>query len=281
MIGISLRGRLGNQMFQYAAAYALARRHATRVEVDTSHYWHPDRAQNFELWRFVRLGLAPLSKPAALVRGGLRKLGLARSPEPTFASPDVGFLPAVSDLPDGTRLGGWFQSPRFFAGVAEDVRRLFDPAPFMPAAGRARLDALRGGGAVAAVHVRRGDYLDYDNFGIALDSYYRSALDELRTRARCTFIVFSDDLAWCRQQPHFLTDDVMFFDDLALRSTIPLNELALMAACDHVIICNSTFSWWAGWLADRPGRQVIMPRQWLKNMTTDAAELSVAGWSQI
>ena len=45
-------------------------------------------------------------------------------------------------------------------------------------------------------------------------------------------------------------------------ATNPLHDLHLMSLASHHIIANSSFSWWAAWLGDKPGHQVIMPNRW-------------------
>jgi len=57
-----------------------------------------------------------------------------------------------------------------------------------------------------------------------------------------------------------------------------------MSMCDHHIIANSTFSWWAAWLDTKAGRRVIAPSQWSSpeakvEMATD--DLIPADWEMI
>jgi hypothetical protein len=35
-----------------------------------------------------------------------------------------------------------------------------------------------------------------------------------------------------------------------------------MSLASHHIIANSSYSWWAAWLGDKPDQQVIMPERW-------------------
>ena len=56
-----------------------------------------------------------------------------------------------------------------------------------------------------------------------------------------------------------------------------------MGLCDHHIIANSTFSWWAAWLAWLPGKRVLAPTDWYGRYPERRAgdeDIYAAGWER-
>jgi hypothetical protein len=74
---------------------------------------------------------------------------------------------------------------------------------------------------------------------------------------RPLFLFFTDDIAWCRAV--FRGRSVQVCEE-----TDTIRAFALMSSCDHFVIANSTYSWWAAWLGERSGTRVFTPRhdQW-------------------
>jgi hypothetical protein len=111
-----------------------------------------------------------------------------------------------------------------------------------------------------AVHVRRQDYLTHPVFHVCDRDYYRKAIDELRARVPdARFLIFSDDPEWCRTE--FLDPDQEVIDSGPAAAN-PLHDLHLMSLAGHHVIANSSYSWWAAWLGDKPGQIVKMPDRW-------------------
>lgn len=115
---------------------------------------------------------------------------------------------------------------------------------------------------LTAVHVRRGDYLHHpDHHPVPSVDYYTRAI---AAHAGESVVVFSDDLAWCRA--HF-GDAVQYFEVPAayvppVLTSAPRDwiDFFAMSAADAFVISNSTFSWWAAWLAQTDA--VIYPEPW-------------------
>ena len=154
-------------------------------------------------------------------------------------------------------LYGYWQSPLYFEDAAIRLRAAIDLAPLI------KTDSLLGEiiktKESVAIHIRHGDYALYhrDTFGLIPYEYYAYAATLLRKSLRSPhFFVFSDN---CEVAQEMFGD----WPDATICPTATQEEdLALIAACKHQVIANSTFSWWGAWLNSNPEKIVIAPKQW-------------------
>jgi hypothetical protein len=255
---VTLTGGLGNQLFQYAAGLALSRRLGVGLTLDVGAY-RRDRLRRFSLEPILHPEVTVADHPRWRVR--LRRRVGRREPPP-FRPDNAGWDPAFAGIAAPVRLHGTCASPRYFAEVGETVRREFTGFPLESEAAR----ALRGrvaAGEMCAVHVRRGDYLKnakrLRKLGLKDRDYYARAIDEVRARAGhdLTVVVFSDEPNAARTVLDGLVRRVVVAE-----GTHDTEDLVLMAACDHHVIANSTFSWWGAWLATSPHQLVVAPARW-------------------
>ena len=85
--------------------------------------------------------------------------------------------------------------------------------------------------------------------------YIHSAMSYFKDEV---FLVFSnndDDVQWCEN--NIIGDNIYFS-----KGHNDLIDFSLMRICDHNIIANSTFSWWAAWLNQNPNKIIIAPKIW-------------------
>ena len=164
------------------------------------------------------------------------------------------------DAPADCMIFGYFQTPRYFTTVAASLRReIYELLDHGTVVSSGLVGQLSEPGAVA-VHVRRADYLRIPMFQVCDRAYYQVAMARLRERLNHPrFYVFSDDPGWCREQ--FQEGDQVVVDAGKCASN-PLHDLRLMSLASHHIIANSTYSWWAAWLGEKPDQQVMMPERW-------------------
>lgn len=270
MIRVILNGRTGNNFFQYAAGRALALKHGTRLVLDGS--WSDNTHAN-QFQHLLRLPVAATyERRLTRTKRAFRKV-LQVGPETIYqgsfyleSSPE--FDPSFHELPESTVLGGFFQSPKYFEEIEPKLRKELDLQRIsIPAASQNFEDNLRSQPTVS-IHIRRGDYLTVSNTQCLTPDYHELAIRHFRdTLENPRFCIFSDDIPWCRRK---FSGPEFFFCDLEGASGDPLHDLRLMSACHHHIIVNSSYSWWAAWLNDSPGKSVVSPVMWMNNFSSES-----------
>ena len=115
------------------------------------------------------------------------------------------------------------------------------------------------------VHVRLGDYLAEDSFGIMSAEYYRESVTNLWQSGRYKKIwLFSDQPNDAMARiPEELRDKTRLMDTESLESA---ETLRLMTVCKAFVIANSTFSWWGAYLRNEIDSPVFAPKPWFKGL---------------
>ena len=91
----------------------------------------------------------------------------------------------------------------------------------------------------------------------------------LSTFKSVKFLVFSDDLEWCKNN---LPSGVLYST-----ASDQFEDMCAMTLCDSHIVANSSFSWWGAWLSN--SRCVIAPRAWFgPKGPTDWSTIYGHGW---
>jgi hypothetical protein len=302
MIITQLKGGLGNQMFQYAAGLALARERRTVLKLDVS--WYRDdpafeahnrygldcfniseqfatedeiaRVRGFSLTRTERWSVA-LARAFRFYRYAEQMTPKGHWHRQTDFKPYAEF----SALPDHTYLDGMWQSEGFFDRIAEVIRLHFSFRYPASAAVNQIAGQIRSVPSVA-IHFRRGDYVRNAHFnremGVLNLAYYQRAAAHMRERfPTATFFIFSDDIEAVEKD--FRPPGAHTF----VRATPTWNSfdhLRLMSFCQHAIIANSTFSWWAAWLNAYPAKTIIAPDPWFSKSEHDGSAVVPASWNR-
>ena len=233
---VQLMGGLGNQLFQAAAAYAFCKRTGKTLKISQRSMGANGYKPTY--WETYMQDLKANVSP--------RKSGVTWK-EPSFAYTPI---PAETQV-----LAGYYQTSLYFKDCAAEIRRLFHPGQ------ATHVHMLKKYGALlvakpdaTVIHIRRGDYFGSDELrerhGILTADWYRRALAFAKAK---DVIVFSDDIAWCRGQD-FL-QGATFVDE---RDEVV--ALHLMRQFRRFVLSNSSFSWWAAWLAG--SEDVVVPDRW-------------------
>ena len=274
MIIVNLKGGLGNQMFQYAFGTSLALKLNSELKLDTQgldnakkvgDIYRPFTLSKFNIKASVATPeeISELKHPNGIFSKLKRKIIFKLSRDK-----NVLFNQKWLEVKDNSYLDGYWQSPLYFEGIRQELISDFTlKDPLSPEA-NSLLQEMRNNLTIS-VHVRRRDYITNSRvnkeFGICSMNYYQSALNLMKEKIpEATFLVFSDDIAWC--QNNFPPDTKIKFTSQSLADT---ESLVLMSKCHHNIIANSSFSFWCAWLNQNPDKIVIAPEPWFDHQSYD------------
>lgn len=250
-----LMGGLGNYLFQIASAYAVALRDGKTYVCDVSdeqiiHKSSSTYATNI-----------------------FRKIHLINGISDCTSVPQVDF--SFRELPKidkNTKLIGYFQSEKFFKAYRKEILELFQiDTKTLTYLKEKYEEVLKSN--TCSIHVRRGDYLNVQDYHKIQDlEYYRQAIERIGTTKH--YVIFSDDIEWCEQNFDFLETKTF------VKGNLDYQDLYLMSYCKDNIICSSSFSWWGAWLNENIEKTVIAPKTWfgVSNSHLDTSDLYCEGW---
>jgi hypothetical protein len=223
-------GRFGNQLFQIAATIEMGIKHGTPFV--------------FPVWEHASYFKHPIPQNPA-------RLGA------TFivAQRCFGFQDLTLSLPSDCviDLHGYFQSYKYFHRASDVVRHFFEPHQSIAETIEATYGQVLRAGPTCIIVVRRGDYATHLNHPMQPASFYEEAMS--RFDRETTFIVTSDDIAWCRENVR--ANRILYLP----QETWALNFF-VGTYCQHVITSNTTFGWWIAWLNKSPCARVVAAKHW-------------------
>ncbi|MFH1477936.1 MAG: alpha-1,2-fucosyltransferase [Verrucomicrobiota bacterium] len=267
---VRIKGGLGNQLFCYAAARRLALVNKAELVIDNVTGFVRDRQyrRQYALDRFhipVRKATpAERMEPLERYRRGLAKLIACHRPFPQrhYVEQEGNDFNArlLNFKVNGTvYLDGYWQDEKYFKDVEQTIRRDFQITPPNDLTNRNMAEHIRRCNAIA-VHVRWFDLPGTRNPQHNTPaSYYGRAVAEMEQRvSNPHFFLFSDDPVSARRLLGLPEERVTCIDHNHGDENA-YADLWLMTTCKHLIIANSSFSWWGAWLSASPDRTVIAP----------------------
>ena len=289
-VWVGCRGGLGNQLFQYAAGRALAKRLNAELCLDISYYEvqtkeYPECTfRSYELPQI--LGLRPSTCTIAeiafarvrpflpnrerksILANLKRKLcykiygfmirstllgyrDIFSSSYTYFQEPHLHYTPNWAKLSGSVYLKGYWQSERYFKQITSELRRELSLDRFESKRTAAVLSKIKKPYSVS-IHFRRRDNFKW---GWVLPLvYYTRALDLLKrlTQEELCLYIFSDDVEELKTLlPEVVKNTCLPYELVSGQGYSSYEEMMLMSHCQHHIMANSTYSWWGTWLHDR------------------------------
>lgn len=276
MIIIQMAGGLGNQMFQYAL-YKQFKSMGKNVKMDDEEGFREDVQRNPALAPFgityekaSREEIIKITDSSPRIIAKVRRKLFGRKKKSYFEE-NKRFQSKIFDW-DEIYLEGYWQSEKYFADVAEELRQEYsldnirkqkENGYGLSERAESFLSQIEQTQSVS-LHVRRGDYLMPENqtlFGnICTEEYYKMAMRKMQESVPdCVFYLFTNDRAWAKEWLQEMQHVVL----VDLPDGRDYEEFVLMSRCKHNILANSSFSWWASYLNDNPKKTVLAPDKWL------------------
>jgi hypothetical protein len=256
---LGMLGRLGNQLFQYAALRGLASKNGYAMKIPNPQLmnWH---GQTCLLDKFN------IDCPYLVLED---KDVLTNSyEEPTWQKYDDNFF----NISDNTTIEGYFQSTFYFEHIADKIKKELTPkAEYLDRATKL-IHQIKNQYhcEVVSVHVRRGDNMTNGQSGLIeafepggmYETYFNEA-KKVFAGKHVKFLVFtggqrfdednSSDVEWCR---NFFKGDEFIFS----KGNQQIDDFSLIMSCDHNILSHaSSFGWWAAYLNPNPKKIVVAP----------------------
>ena len=286
MIGynrLGCNGRLGNQMFQYAALRGIADKRGYEWKIPPEDYQHTANYGLFETFEM----------------SNVKKDNIGFVNGQSVQENDHCFISEFfTECPDDISLDGFFQTEKYFNHISDQIRQdyTFKKGYLEPC--KLYIDSLDK--PPIFLHVRQADNIGREQFHPILPiSYFEECLQEFPEDTPC--FVFTDDLAWCKSQDYFKQDRFLFNENVQRYSYVSMDglgkmqntllpqvDLCLMSLCSGAIIANSSFSWWGAWWQNDRGKVIAPdPKKWFGTSMThlDTSDIiperwTIKGWSK-
>lgn len=279
-------GGLGNQMFIYATAKALALRGSGGLVLDTQSgykndlfnriflldffgisyqranifyrfdYWQGDKIKAF--WKKLHFSVIPLMKYI-------------------LENNSYDFVDELwGEHSLSLYLDGYFQSEDYFNDFSAIIKSEFQFPLFKDFITIAEKDEIeKCEGISVAVGVRRYQEMPLGQKVIKvteLEFYLKSIEYILSHVDNPVFFVFCEEQEWVLR--NFPTNIKMRLISAKSGVEMALNDMYLMSLCKHHVISNSSFYWWGAWLAEKEDSIIIasdcflnsrsIPDRWIK-----------------
>ncbi len=162
-------------------------------------------------------------------------------------------------------VGGW-HSEKYFVDIKDIILNTFQFN--LEQIGKENLRVLKKikNSTSVSVHVRRGDFLDannYSKFGaVCTLNYFLFAIEKMKTMVENShFFFFTNDNSWVTNNfnaPDFTVININTLGD-------SWKDMFLISNCSHHINSNGSFSWWSAWLSKNKSKIVMVPKNFMVN----------------
>ena len=282
-IRIKLSGGLGNQMFQFATGFAIAKKNNLRLSLDLNYINKRQLFNGFELEKIFNIysKVSFLNKPLSFrsmsFKEILNKIDVTFY---NFKEPHFHYTETILDIPKHSFLDGYWQSENYFKDYTNEIKEIFNFPEELDEQNLLISNDINKNNSIS-VHIRRGDFLLKTNYNhlIDLKDYYLKAIKESsKFFKNPKYFIFTDDPLWVTN--NFVLDHSYIVVDIN-RGSKSFLDMYLMSLCKSNIIANSSFSWWGAWLNNKKDKIVYAPKNWFNDKSICTNDLIPSSWNTI
>jgi hypothetical protein len=252
-------GLLGNQMFQYATLFSVAK---------TNNFEYGVPYSNTGDIQFKNFFLPNCFSNLTAQDSNNSNINFI------FLECSFEYNPEIFSISDNTDISGYFQTEKYFKQYRSNLLKEFTFSDLYAAKANDIRQQIPD--EVISLHIRLGDYTHLeDRHPVCSYEYYNKAFDLLPNGK--PILVFSDDLILAQNLLSAFDKQFIFSD-----SNCKYTDMCLMSLCDYHIIANSSFSWWGSWLSN--SKKTIAPAVWFGNnpsMPKNWNDIYCENWSII
>lgn len=292
MIVLILRGGLGNQMFEYAMAKALALRTDQELVINTHLGFQRDKVFNRVFCldalnvSYVQRKLLSFDFPGGYIVEKLsRKTGRhVLFPWYKYMNESSKKFPASEVIEHCERYrncivyGEWVKVD-YFSDAETQIREDFQLAKSMPPhyldyEARIACDEYVSVAIGVRIYQEIKDETTRNNGFFYVDAaFFEKAIKYYQDKyPKVKFFIFTQAKDWVRE--NFPLDSMNFtFVESLSGDRNAVYEMFLFSKCKHYILSNSSFYFWGCWLNPDKNKEVIIPKRWTNSSLSEWAKM--------
>ena len=257
MLIVRIQGGLGNQMFQYAYAKALET-NGNEVKIDVANATLSSELDNYN----IDLDVASFDEIRKLFSKNKFINFIHKVKGDVLKEKSLSFNKNLLEAVGNKYIYGYFQSEKYFLNIKNIIVKQFTLKQNLSHYAQEIKNTIQNTKNTCSIHIRRGDYIINKSankiHGTCSLDYYNNATKLIDKKINSVkYYIFSDEIEWVKENMNIA--NATYIEN---NGRTPHEDILLMSLCEHNIIANSSFSWWASWLNENKEKIVIAPKRW-------------------
>lgn len=287
---VKIQAGLGNQMFQYAYAVKIASLYKdSTIYLDTTYYQKKhirslelnnyNLAKNVQWINKIPKWLRFINRNYNVTDKIYYKICKKHIKCPKFLS-QRGYwfewnnftIPTLKKEIQNIYMFGFFENEKEISPIYNQLTKDFTLKNDLSEQATELLQKIRETSNSVGISIRIGEERIKSGYPICSKEFYLAALTELEKFFPIQKIFVSSDCIdkliegnWFKQ-----------YDTTFIQNLNPAESLEVLRNCNHFIISNTTFGWWAAYLGQYPNKKIIAPTRFYKEKNSKLFNSKIA-----